>query len=421
MLPVPSNTAALPADLKISNRLSVLSQFRSGEQLTANNIADNLNLSRQTVMKNIQFFLKKGLLVSVGKASSTIVGGKRPELFALTDKLYLLCIELWPEELCIVLMDLRADIIDKLCVRQSLLQQVSTVLDTVGKLSVKFLTQNHVPISQLCGVCVSTPGIVSYETNTLRFSSLSPQLGTNIPIIDMLRPYFGPDVLIVMENVGKLAARALLHDTVLLREQKLDGKRLLTVFTSWGLSGCLIDKSRIHNGKHALIGEFGHMTLESNYPFRCGCGGKGCFEQVVSNAHIQMRINQERASYPDSMLQTIPISSVTVETIFELSKRGDELARVITAELAQSFSVALRNISLNFDQEYVVIQGVFANADEYFKQKLTSALMEFHYYFDDMPFEIKYDTRPVYKLDQMGAYSYMLDQFLANSVLYKDS
>lgn len=134
-----------------------------------------------------------------------------------------------------------------------------------------------------------------------------------------------------------------------------------------------------------------------------------------------MRINQERASYPDSMLQTIPISSVTVETIFELSRRGDELARVITAELAQSFSVALRNISLNFDQEYVVIQGVFANADEYFKQKLTSSLMEFHYYFDNMPFEIKYDTRPVYKLDQMGAYSYMLDQFLANSVLYEDS
>ena len=74
-LPFPNNAAALPADLKYSNRFSVLSQFRSNEQLTANNIADSLNLSRQTVMKNIQFFLKHGLLVSVGKAPSTNIGG----------------------------------------------------------------------------------------------------------------------------------------------------------------------------------------------------------------------------------------------------------------------------------------------------------------------------------------------------------
>ena len=91
MLTIPNNAAALPADLKYSNRFSVLSQFRSNEQLTANNIADSLNLSRQTVMKNIQFFLKHGLLVSVGKAPSTNIGGKRPELFSLTDKLFLLC------------------------------------------------------------------------------------------------------------------------------------------------------------------------------------------------------------------------------------------------------------------------------------------------------------------------------------------
>jgi hypothetical protein len=44
--------------------------------------------------------------------------------------------------------------------------------------------------------------------------------------------------------------------------------------------------------------------------------------------------------------------------------------------------------------------------------------MEFHYYFDNTPFEIQYDTRPISKLDQMGAYAYMLDSYLSNSELY---
>ena len=329
-----------------------------------------------------------------------------------------MCIELWPEELCLVLMDFQSNMIDKLCVRQPLLQQATGALDAVGKLATKFLQQNNVPLSLLRGVCISTPGIVDYRTSMLKFNALAPQWGNNIPIVDILRAYFGPDVMIVVENVGKLTARALLHDTALLKGQNLNDKRLLTVFTSWGLSGCLIDRGRIHNGKHALIGEFGHMTLEGSYPFRCGCGSSGCFEQVVGNAHIQMRISQECSMYPDSMLQTIPASAITVETIFDMSERGDELARKIDAELAQHFAVALRNISLNFDQECVVIQGIFSNADDYFKQQLNEKLMEFHYYFDNTPFEIQYDTRPIYKLDQMGAYAYMLDSYLSNSELY---
>lgn len=315
-------------------------------------------------------------------------------------------------------MDFQSNMIDKLCVRQPLLQQATGALDAVGKLATKFLQQNNVPLSLLRGVCISTPGIVDYRTSMLKFNALAPQWGNNIPIVDILRAYFGPDVMIVVENVGKLTARALLHDTALLKGQNLNDKRLLTVFTSWGLSGCLIDRGRIHNGKHALIGEFGHMTLEGSYPFRCGCGSSGCFEQVVGNTHIQMRISQECSKYPDSMLQTIPVSAITVETIFDMSERGDELARKIDAELAQHFAVALRNISLNFDQECVVIQGIFSNADDYFKQQLNEKLMEFHYYFDNTPFEIQYDTRPIYKLDQMGAYAYMLDSYLSNSELY---
>ena len=119
----------------------------------------------------------------------------------------------------LVLMDFQSNMIDKLCVRQPLLQQATGALDAVGKLATKFLQQNNVPLSLLRGVCISTPGIVDYRTSTLKFNALAPQWGNNIPIVDILRAYFGPDVMIVVENVGKLTARALLHDTALLKGQ----------------------------------------------------------------------------------------------------------------------------------------------------------------------------------------------------------
>lgn len=404
-----SGIGVIPSDLKYSNRLSVLQQFRCGRSYTANEISDTLLLSRQTVMKNIQYFLKKGLLISAGEASSTSAGGKRPELFSLTDKLYLLCIELWPEEICLLLMDLRANTIDKFYLRQPVQQDLHVLLDAVGNLCIRFLEQNSISSEMLCGVCVSTPGIINYETNTVIFNALSPAWGTNLPIADMLRPYFDVRIPIIIENVGKLAGRAILHDTALLKQHQLNDKRFLTVLTTWGLSGCLIEKSRVLNGKHALIGEFGHMTLDANYPTRCGCGSCGCFQQLTSNQHIRLRVAALLAEYPSSMLQSFPAEAITVQTLFDLSDRNDPLARKLVRELAQTFSIALRNISLSFDQEYVVIQGIFANADAYFKQTLNEKLMDFHYYFGTSPFTIKYDTRPIYKLDQLGAYAYLLD------------
>ena len=88
---------ACPADLKYGNRIQVIETFLSGGVCSTNDISATIGLSRQTVMKSIQFFLRSGLLISVGKGDSTHVGGKRPELFALSPEKYFLCITLWPQ------------------------------------------------------------------------------------------------------------------------------------------------------------------------------------------------------------------------------------------------------------------------------------------------------------------------------------
>lgn len=69
-----SEKAALPSDLKYVNRIQVLEAVRDSGICCANDISASVSLSRQTVMKAIQFFLNNGILVSAGKGDSTTSG-----------------------------------------------------------------------------------------------------------------------------------------------------------------------------------------------------------------------------------------------------------------------------------------------------------------------------------------------------------
>ena len=84
---------AIPKELKVKNRQTVLTAFLRGEPLTAVEISEKTRISRQTVQKSIEHFLSNELLVPFGKGTSGSLGGKRPELYVLNPDLYFLAIQ----------------------------------------------------------------------------------------------------------------------------------------------------------------------------------------------------------------------------------------------------------------------------------------------------------------------------------------
>ena len=409
----PTAQPALPADLKLGNRMQVMEVFKTGGEYTANAISEQIGLSRQTVMKAIQFFVDKGIVVSTGKGDSTSIGGKRPELFSLAFDKFLLCIEIWPCHLRFVLLDLRFNMIDQLLLKQRLPADSGHLLSTVGEISASLLQHNQIHPDHLYGVSVSTPGIVNYQTNSLKFNSLSPAWGANIPIAEALRPYFLPETPILVENVGKMTARSLLH------KRELQDKRILVVFSSWGVSGSFIERDRILHGKNSLIGEIGHMILEPNDSERCGCGGCGCFERLVSNDHLRGKVTRTIGAHPASMLNRVPMEELTVETVFAASAQGDAYARSLVSDLARYFAMALRNITLVFDPNLVVFYGDFAYADDHFQQEFKRQLSEFQYYPEEGPFQLELDRHPIEDLDLRGSYVLLLDHIFSAPALYE--
>ena len=404
--------ASMPSDLKYSNRIQVINTFLSGGTLCASDVSERIGLSRQTVMKSIQFFVKSGLLVSEGKGSSTSMGGKRPELFALSREKYFLCIALWPKELRFHLYTIGKQLADSLCLTIPLPDSPKTAIDNAGQLARQLLEKNRVSPDNLCAVSLSTSGTMDYNTGRLKYSSQSPQWGVDLPLRDWLKPWFGSDTLIFLENAGKMTARPFLL------EPELSEKRVMVIFSGWGLCSCMIEKNHILSGKNSLIGEIGHMIIDSNDREVCGCGSRGCLERLVSEGRMRKLVERKLADYPQSALGTRP-QQVTIAEIFRCSQEGDPLARELVNYLARVFATALRNISLVFDPDQIVFQGDYAQADSFFDRRLREYLGEFQYAPD--PFEIRYDRRPLAEMDALGSYIALTERYFDAPDLYTES
>ncbi len=403
---------AMPSDLRLRNRMSVLDAFRRGSEYTVSEIAAATGISRQTVSKAVRYFLEKELISDAGKGSSTDTGGKRPQVYRFSCKKVLLSVSAWPGTLSFTLMDMNSDQICRETVSKDQSIDPKEYFTDVGRQIPDIIRRNGIPKENLYGVALSIPGTIDYRTNHLRYSSISPSWGTDIPVEEIIRPYIGDKCVLFLENAGKMTGRAMLS------EPDVSKKRILSLFTTWGFSACLIDKGRILNGKDALIGEIGHMIIDPSDTERCGCGGFGCLERQVSESRIRRIISDDRDSYPSSSLFKKDSGEIQFADVFHESSSGDDLARILVSYLAKHAAAAIRNITLVFDPDLVVFQGNFAQADEWFDRHFREALLAFQYYPPGGAFEVRYDRRPLTELNDQGAANSLTDMFFKDPGLY---
>lgn len=412
-----SMTATRPSDLKLNNRMQILELFKSGAVYSVADIARAVGISRQTVMKAIQFFLDKGIIVSDGKADSSSMGGKRAELFTLSAQRYLINLLICPNCLYISLFNYRCETIDDYTCEEIVNRPVEVIMDAAIAACDRLLQKHGIAVADVRGVCVNTSGSMERDTNRLRFNSLFPDWGKDVPIAEKLIAHFGEDVVICAENVGKVCGSAYLHDT---RARHL---REVAVFSRWGgITACMMDRGDILYGKDALIGEIGHMILNPDDTEVCGCGSRGCFERQVSADRLRRLAARWACEHPDSPLATEPLEALTIQSVFEASGKGDSLGQRLSAYAATRFASALRNLTLMFNPEKVIFQGDYAFADGHFRETLYRELLTFHYYDDhpgdDNPFALEMDTRSIQTLTTLGAYTLLIDRLFSDETTY---
>ncbi|NLO86489.1 MAG: ROK family protein [Clostridiales bacterium] len=408
------DSPARAVDIKHENRHKVLQSFRFGRECTVADVSLHTDISKITVMRAIQFFCSRNILTSAGFGESSDVGGKKPECFVLEDQKLILCIAMWPKAIQLSLFSLAGERLYQTRYSYDAKSDLDQTFTAIQKYSQKIFQNYNFSIDNLYAVVLSTSGTVDYATGYLHYSSNSPQWGTNVDLSPRLRHIFGKNVALLVENAGKATGMS-----VLAKSSELRNKSIVTLFTSWGISGCLIQDGEPLSGKDSLIGEIGHMTIERSDPEVCGCGKRGCLERLVSIDRMRKTIS-EQPSPSASLLYKTPVQAITFQDIFAACNHEDAYACELVKQLAQNFAVALHNIALVYNPDHVVFQGDFGKAPPYFDQCLKEFLREFKYYGIDGAFEIGYDDHDIYDLNAQGSWYLMNESYFMTPTLYYD-
>jgi glucokinase len=137
-------------------------------------------------------------------------------------------------------------------------------------------------------------------------------------------------------------------------------KNVVMVTLGTGVGGGIIIGGKILTGSNGAGGEIGHLHVDDNIPGQCGCGNKGCLEQVASATGITNLANQAlAASDKPSMLRE---GEVSAKTVFDAVKADDELAKEVAERFGKYLGTALANITAVTDPQAIVIGGGVSKA-----------------------------------------------------------
>jgi len=133
---------------------------------------------------------------------------------------------------------------------------------------------------------------------------------------------------------------------------------LITLGT--GVGGGIIVNGEIVTGTNGAGGEVGHIHVEDSETETCGCGKKGCLEQMASATGVVRLANKAlKETEAPSILREGEISA---KTIFDAVKNNDVLAIEIAEKFGRYLGTALSNIAVITDPEVFVIGGGVSKA-----------------------------------------------------------
>ena len=176
---------AKPTQLKVSNRKSVMNILKNGETYSIAEISTLTGISRQTVAKAIDHFIRKKLVAEIGKGESTDSGGKKPNLFRLTSELKILIIQTrgWDFSISLFGLDAENAIDHSSSAPIPTRGDFKVFLQNVRESAEELLIRNHVSEDSLYGITFIVPGVVE-NNRLLRFNPFNKNWGQNVPIAD---------------------------------------------------------------------------------------------------------------------------------------------------------------------------------------------------------------------------------------------
>lgn len=201
-------------------------------------------------------------------------------------------------------------------------------------------------------VGIGGAGMVDFDAGVMRFA---PNLAwRELPIRDMIAEHTG--LPCILDNDANTACWG---------EYRFGAARayryvlLLTVGT--GIGGGIVADGVLYRGAHGFAAEIGHVVMDPEGPL-CGCGNRGCFEQIASGRAIDRLGREAVAAHPDGPIATLAGGDeVEGRHVTEAARQGDAVARRIIEEVGGRLGLGIAGFVNVLDPEVVVVGGGVAD------------------------------------------------------------
>jgi glucokinase len=134
---------------------------------------------------------------------------------------------------------------------------------------------------------------------------------------------------------------------------------LLLVTVGTGIGGGVVGGGRLYRGAHGFAGEIGHIIVEPGGPL-CGCGNRGCWEQVASGKAVDRLGRQAALEHPGALMVELAggdPAAVAGPIVTEAARRGDPVAVDVLSEVGRRLGEGIAGLVNVLDPDIVVVGG----------------------------------------------------------------
>jgi glucokinase len=134
---------------------------------------------------------------------------------------------------------------------------------------------------------------------------------------------------------------------------------MVFVTLSTGIGAGIVLDGKIYRGMTGTAGEVGHMIVNPDSPFVCGCGNHGCWMAHASGLALPQVVRRKREQ---GVRTTLALSEaqwdrIDGKTLGEGLRGGDELSRAVVLECADYTGIGLYNLFQIFNPNVFVLGG----------------------------------------------------------------
>lgn len=319
-------------------------------------ICSRFNVSLPTSMSLLNQMMEDGIVSKTGRGKSE--GGRKPDLYGMQEhSFFVLSIHIERFRIKLAIIDNNHSIV-KESTLTSEISPDSNIVDLLFEQSQNLLKSAKIEMSDLMGVGISMPGLVSAEAGKNFTYYLSEQEPESLK--EKFEKKFRQPVVIL--NDAKSACLAEFRFGLARNKSNV-----LVISMDWGIGLGIIMGGRMHSGESGFAGEFGHIPMTED-GLLCHCGKRGCLETEASGLALVRRTKEGLKAGQTSVLNNLSeeeLDKLEPEVIIDAANKGDQFAINVLSEIGIKLGKGIAILIQIFNPELVILEGKIAEAKQF--------------------------------------------------------